>query len=149
MSAGVASRVRRRWLAWAILAVGWACLIFVLSAEPNLQFVPDEGWDFAVRKVGHMAVFGLLAVLVWRTAAETSAISRPATLALAVTILYAITDEIHQGFTAGRYPSVRDVGVDAVGAVLALLAARWIAGRWSRSSVEAPRNTWGEGPRNH
>ena len=35
-------------LAWGAV-VGWAVLIFALSATPNLRFVSDPGLDFVVR----------------------------------------------------------------------------------------------------
>src|SRR5665213_2086672 len=67
-------------LAWAP-AAGWAALIFLLSAQPNLRFVPDPGLDFIVRKLGHMGVFGILALLSWRAFAGTTAWRGPWALA--------------------------------------------------------------------
>ena len=57
-------------------AIAWAGLIFALSAQPNLRFVPDAGLDFLVRKAGHMAVFGILALLAWRAVGMTTAYRR-------------------------------------------------------------------------
>jgi VanZ family protein len=110
---------RRSIAAW-LPAVAWAGLIFAFSAQPNLRFVPDEGLDFLVRKAGHMAVFGILALLAWRAVATTAAWRRPWAWALALAVLYAITDEFHQGFVAGRHPSPVDVGIDATGALIAV-----------------------------
>jgi len=53
--------------------IAWAGLIFAFSAQPNLRFASDEGLDFLVRKAGHMAVFGILALLLWRAMASTTA----------------------------------------------------------------------------
>ena len=64
--------------------------------------------DFVVRKAGHMFVFGVLAMLIWR--------------ALALTVGYAASVEFHQSFTAGRHASPVDVGINSVGALLFLLA---------------------------
>jgi len=111
---------RRRVVAW-LPVVAWAGVIFALSAQPNLRFVPDAGVDFLVRKAGHMGVFGILALLLWRAVGATTALRRPWAWALAVTILYAITDELHQGFVAGRHPSPVDVGIDAAGALVAVV----------------------------
>jgi len=36
-------------------------------------------------------------------------------------ILFSITDEFHQSFVSGRHPSIVDVGIDSIGAGLALL----------------------------
>ena len=112
-------------LAWAIVTLAWALVIFVLSAQPNLRFLPESGWDFTLRKVGHMVVFGLLAVFIWRTAAAAG-IRNPAVVAFVLTVLYAVSDEVHQGFTNGRHPAWEDVVVDAAGALIALLAAAWL-----------------------
>jgi VanZ family protein len=38
-------------------------------------------------------------------------------------VLYAVSDEVHQTFVAGRHGSPRDVLIDAVGAALGLLVA--------------------------
>ena len=109
--------------------VGWAALIFALSAQPNLRFVPDAGLDFVVRKLGHVGVFGILTLLLWRALAGTTAWRRPWAWAFALTVLYAVSDELHQAFVAGRHPSAADVGIDATGALIALVAVRLIRPR--------------------
>ena len=40
-------------------------LIFFLSAQPNLRVSDEAGLDFVLRKIGHMVVFGVLAVLLF------------------------------------------------------------------------------------
>jgi len=82
-------------LAW-LPAIAWAGLIFAFSAQPNLRFAPDEGLDFLVRKAGHMVAFGILALLLWRAMAGTTAWRRPWAWALALAVLYAASDELHQ-----------------------------------------------------
>ena len=99
--------------------VAWAALIFALSAQPNLRFVPDQGLDFVIRKLGHMGAFGILALLQWSALASTSSLRKPWAWALALTVLYAGTDELHQGLVAGRYPSIVDVAIDGTGALIA------------------------------
>ncbi len=114
-------RRRTGLLAW-LPVLAWAAVIFGLSAQPNLRFVSDEGLDFVVRKIGHMGVFGILALLVWRGLGMSTAWRRPRTwtVALGATALYAISDELHQGFVAGRHPSPVDVGIDGAGAAVAI-----------------------------
>jgi len=112
-------------------AIAWAGLIFAFSAQPNLRFAPDEFLDFLVRKAGHMAVFGILALLLWRAVAGTTTRRRPWAPALALTVLYAVTDELHQGFVAGRHPSAVDVGIDAAGALIVVVAVGLIRSRRS------------------
>ena len=101
----------------------WAALIFAFSAQPDLRFVPDDTVDFAVRKAGHMAVFGILALLVWRALATTTRVHWTELWALVLTVLYAISDELHQGAVDGRHASALDVGIDSVGAVIAIVIA--------------------------
>ena len=109
--------------------IAWAALIFAFSAQPNLRFAADAGLDFVIRNAVHMAVFGILALLLWRALAGTTAWRRPWAWSVALAILYAITDEFHQGFVAGRHPSAVDVGIDAAGAAIAVLAAGLIRSR--------------------
>jgi len=93
--------------------------------------------DFVIRKAGHMFVFGVLAVLIWRALAY-SAVRQAMWWSLALTAAYAATDEFHQSFTSGRHPSPVDVAIDSVGALLFLLAlAVWLRSRRARAG--APR----------
>ena len=117
-------------VAWAP-AIAWAGLIFAFSAQPNLRFAPDAALDFLVRKAGHMAVFGILALLLWRAVAGTTAWRRPWAWALALAVLYAATDELHQGFVAGRHAAAVDVGIDATGALIAVVAVGLLRSRRS------------------
>ena len=110
-------------------AIAWAGLIFALSAQPDLRISPDQALDFVLRKAAHMAVFGILALLIWRAIATTTASPRHWLAALVLTVAYAVTDELHQGFVAGRHPSPIDVAIDAAGATIALAVAGSIASR--------------------
>ncbi len=111
----------RRALAW-LPVLAWAALIFAFSAQSDLRFVDDKSLDFVVRKVGHAGVFGILALLAWRAMGMTTEWRQPRTpiVALGLTVAYAITDELHQGFVAGRYPSPVDVSIDSLGALVAI-----------------------------
>jgi hypothetical protein len=109
-------------LAWAPVAA-WAGLIFAASAQPNLVFLPDASLDFVLRKLGHMTVFGILALLLWHAVARTTSARRPWAWAIALASLYAATDEGHQAFVAGRHASAVDVGIDVAGVLLAVAAA--------------------------
>jgi len=75
-----------------------------------------------------MGVFGILALLSWRALAGTTDWRRPWAWAFALTVLYAATDELHQGFVTGRHPSATDVGIDVAGALIGV----W---RWGSSGL--------------
>jgi VanZ family protein len=117
--------LRAQILLW-LPVVAWAALIFAFSATPDLRVAPVADLDFVVRKAGHMFVFGVLAVLIWRALANLQ-VRRAMAWAWVLATAYAATDEFHQGFTAGRHPSPVDVSIDSVGALLGLAAlALWI-----------------------
>lgn len=91
-------------------------LIFLLSAQPDL----GTGLgviDTVLRKLAHMAVFGALWFLWWRGLGY----GRPGP-AIAIAILYGVSDELHQSTVAGRHGSPWDVAIDALGVGLAGLA---------------------------
>jgi VanZ family protein len=45
-------------------------------------------------------------------------------MAAAIALLYGVTDEYHQSFVEGRNGTPVDVGIDAIGISLAILAVR-------------------------
>ena len=106
-------------------------VIFLLSAQPNLS----SGLgviDLVGRKLVHVGEFALLCALWWR-ALRTVATPRWALgAATAITIAYAITDELHQSFVPTRNGAALDVAIDATGALLAAVAL------WRRAARRAP-----------
>ena len=112
-------------------------VIFALSAQPDLNSGLGV-WDTVLRKLAHMTVYGLLGFLWWRALGY----GHPAP-AIAITLLYAVSDEWHQSFVQGRHGSPLDVAIDALGVGLAgaavVLASR--TGRLpdrARSGSSAP-----------
>ena len=98
-------------------------LIFYLSAQPHLS--TDLGTlDVVLRKCAHMVEYGLLWLLWWRALGYGHPLP-----AVAITLAYAASDELHQSFVPGRAGLVSDVLIDAAGVGLAGLAvvlrARW------------------------
>jgi VanZ family protein len=95
-------------------------LIFGLSAMPTDDV--DHGVLYLiVRKAAHFGEYALLTALWWR--ALRSRTADPAALAgaVAIAVVYAITDEFHQTFVDGRTGSPVDVLIDAGGAATAAL----------------------------
>ncbi len=107
-----ASRTLTLWLP----VVLWAGVIFALSSIPSLGTGLGT-WDVILRKGAHMTEYAVLAVLLAR------ALGREAP-ALALGILYAASDELHQAFVRGRHASPIDVAIDAVGLLVGLIAWR-------------------------
>ncbi|MGZ5308085.1 MAG: VanZ family protein [Solirubrobacterales bacterium] len=104
----------------ALAPIALMGLIFVLSAqtfEGDLSTV-----EVVIRKLGHMGEFGLLTVLWWWALRPFTRRALP--VAALISLLYAFSDEFHQGFVEGRHSTLLDVGIDAVGIAVAAFAVR-------------------------
>lgn len=84
------------------------------------------------RKCGHLTEYAILAGLLWRSIRQPEK-SRPrpwrwdeAGLALALVLVYAASDEIHQIFVANRTALATDVLIDTSGGAVGLLLL-WVA----------------------
>jgi VanZ family protein len=114
--------------------------IFYLSSQPGAADYPT--WEAVLRKLGHVTGYALLALAWWRA---FRGLRHPyhgfsALVASgAVSLAYAISDEIHQTFVADRSGTPVDVLLDSLGIAAALL----LAARLSRPSRESgdPRRT--------
>ena len=97
-------------------------IIFLFSSQPSKN-LPDFGLvDRLVKKGGHMLGYGLLAISYW-FGFDWERKKRP--IAWLFAVLYAMTDEFHQSFVAGRHPSMWDVVIfDNFGALISL----WLPG---------------------
>jgi VanZ family protein len=106
--------------AW-LPVVCWAALIFALSSIPHLGTGLGV-WDTILRKGAHVVEYAILAALLLR------ALDRE-TPAFLLGVAYAITDEFHQHFVAGRHASPVDVAIDSTGVLIGILllqrARRW------------------------
>jgi VanZ family protein len=115
---------RSRALSLWLPAVLWAAVIFGFSSVPSLGTGLGT-WDLLLRKAAHMAEYAILAVLLARALGSYA-------WAFGGAVAYAVTDEIHQTFVAGRAGRPLDVLIDAAGAALGLVAWwRLRSRRWS------------------
>ena len=122
------------WLrAWGP-ALLWMGVLFYLSSREQLPQPPNPWVNTLVRKGGHAAAFGLLALLYARGLRYAGVTGKAQLLsAWLLTALYAFSDEVHQGFTPGRHPTVGDWLIDMAGATAALVLLRL----WPRKSAPA------------
>lgn len=118
--------------------IGLMVLIFAASSLPKLP--PDAPgaafyfsgwmpvfpapWEAIIKKSGHLIVYALLAASLWRALrSHRLPVRRAALLTAVIALAYAVSDEWHQSFVAGRRASALDVAIDAAGIGLALLIA--------------------------
>ncbi len=110
----------------------WAGMIFLFSHQSILPGFSLSVLDFLFKKSAHLFVFGVLYLLIWRAgflikfnAKKLDSSLMPSYqnwwLPLAIVIIYAVSDELHQSLVSGRSASLRDVGFDTLGASLMML----------------------------
>ncbi len=97
----------------------YAFIIYYFSSLPNPinSIVPNNlqpYFDFNTF-IYHTIQFAILNFLFYRALKTTG--KNPQTLSILFTVLYAITDEIHQFYVPGRVSSVFDVAIDFLGAI--------------------------------
>ena len=90
----------------------WMGVIFAFSAQSDLS--SGLSWDFPLRKAAHMTEYGILWWLLQRALGEGRR-----SLAAAIAIAYAATDEFHQTFVGGRHGTPVDVLIDTAGIAIA------------------------------
>ena len=115
----------RRWLAW-VPAIAVMVVIFVLSSQRGLRVSENVAVDRPLRATGHLVAFATLAALLL---VALSFGRRPglrdALIAFGITVVYALSDELHQSFVPDRTGRMDDVVTDTIGAVIGLAVA-WV-----------------------
>jgi len=94
----------------------WCGLIFYLSGIPHLK--TELGyWDIILRKLAHLAEYGILSFLTMRALLKSvrMSVAKAVLVSAIFCVLYAVSDEFHQKFVPGRGPSVIDVFIDSMG----------------------------------
>lgn len=130
-------------LAWVVVLL-WMLLIFNLSSqvaedsnklskgvtkvvtETAERVVPGKDFDInrfnpIVRKNAHFFAYLVLGIFVMNALRRSRVYRwRSLLLALGICALYAISDEVHQLFVAGRGGQVKDVFIDSTGAFVGI-----------------------------
>lgn len=130
---------KRSMLAWTA-AAAWMAVIFILSHQPAsvssglssgiTGFILDlfngifPGMDteiheihFLVRKNAHFFAYLFLGILLLNAIRKKGGMQlREILSAFIASVLYAVSDEVHQLFIDGRSGEVRDVMIDSAGA---------------------------------
>ncbi len=110
---------------WAPLFVWMGVIFWGTSLSGGFVGRFDTGVPFAF-DAAHVVEFAILAALAYRAFRTWEGFpSLPALwgAVAAFTVLYAISDEVHQSFIPGRWPSGADLALDTVGGVVGLALA--------------------------
>lgn len=141
----------------------WASLIFFFSTdifssvntagafEPILQQIfpqitPDhiERIHAVFRKLGHFTEYFLFGGLLWRALRSQHGAgtrSRRLALSVAITVIYAASDEWHQSFVPSRTASVIDVLIDTIGGLCGIWSFKLRKSRDNESRLANSKKT--------
>ncbi|MGY3715190.1 VanZ family protein [Sutcliffiella cohnii] len=136
--------MQRLFLSW-LLVVAWMVLIFTFSAQPAEQSSSLSGGivepiietietvvpavtidkDFFhtfIRKNAHFFAYFILGMLSLHAFRRSGVNGIKAVIsAFLLSVVYAISDEVHQLFVPGRSGEVRDVIIDSAGALIGIV----------------------------
>ena len=102
--------------------------IFYLSHQPGDVFNFPEIWS--LDKILHAVAYGFLAAtVIWAfpPGVRQQSADRIAVGVLCLCLTYGISDELHQSFIPGRFPSSLDVVADFAGSMIVVLVWRYVA----------------------
>jgi len=119
---------------WAALI--WAAFILLLMSLPGKDLPDFDFWAIDIEdKLGHVAVFGLLALLmVWGLTKRAVHLTRKSLWAVfLIATFYGGATEILQGVAfPSRYASVLDFVADTVGSASGTIFAYWLFNKLRR-----------------
>ena len=119
-------------------------VIFALSSISGLRVTEDATVDRPIRALGHLAAYAFLAGLVLYA---VTGLARPSwrdiVVALIVTLVYGLSDEIHQANVPDRNGRVEDLFIDAVGSMIGLTVTGFVLGRRMEAGSRAAHRTGG------
>ena len=132
-----------KWFSWGLVLV-WMGIIFFFSHQTasesselssgvmNVIFnivsfispvdISEDFLHFLVRKGAHFTVYFVLGVLIIHALFRCVHWKKDVIFATTISILYAISDEVHQLFIPGRSGEVRDVFIDSSGAIIGIFS---------------------------
>jgi VanZ family protein len=98
---------------------------FLRWLDPQISLSTIATVHFALRKLGHLTEYAVLAALLWRALHNARNLrAKMATLFVGVWVactIIAVSDEFHQSFVASRTASPYDVLIDVCGALIGIL----------------------------
>ena len=142
---------RRLVIKYFFVAV-WMLVIFLMSSEVagtssarsdeivrTIQSIgvsaPADLLTFLVRKAAHISAYFVLGILLFNLLKEYDlGVKKMIFISLAIAMLYACTDEVHQVFVSGRSGQVRDVLIDTAGAAVGVVVYAALCSRFYKKS---------------
>lgn len=132
------TRNKRSFLYYHLPAILYAMLIFYVSGLRDIS--PPSlgvGWDDKLYHFGEYFVFSLLIHIALRYYNRARIRDNIYIIGAIVSVVFAVTDEIHQYFVPGRESSILDLFADSLGAVLAQIVLwRFFKSRRTQKAID-------------
>jgi VanZ family protein len=96
---------------------------FLRQFDPDITSRSIRLLNNSIRKIGHVTeyfVSGILLFRAFRAGSTEPRVPRWAFYSVLFVVLFAMSDEYHQSFVAGRTPAFLDVGLDTLGGLFAI-----------------------------
>ncbi len=105
----------------------WMVVIFFLSSRESTQVSDIYTWNFIFFKSLHIIEYAILYFLLFRAVLQENPKNQKKArlIALLITFLYAVSDEVHQTFVPTREGRLRDVGIDTIGMSLMYIYTKY------------------------
>lgn len=102
-------------------------IVEVISQICDNKIREKDKLETIVRKSAHMLIYtigGILFFLYFNT--YDIVFKKKIIYSIIICVIYAITDEIHQGFVPGRSPQITDILIDTAGVNIGIVISYWI-----------------------
>ena len=123
------------------LPIGLMVLITISSSIPMDAAHADKWYaslEPNIQNLIHIPVFALLSYL-WAQTLTKSFFRNILLSAAVITILFGCFDEFHQVFVPGRYAGLLDIMLDTAGAVIGVIAFKYLS--TTKSKNQSPAET--------
>lgn len=110
----------RKYLSWIITILIAAEIFYFSSISSVPGGTPAEGFNLAI--VYHSIVFFLLSFfLLISIKGKNKMKTKYIIWTIAISLIYAISDEVHQLFVPGRVAGIKDILIDSAGILIATI----------------------------
>jgi len=105
----------------------WMTVIFFFSSRESVSVSDEYTLNFIFFKSLHVIEYAALYFLLFRATVQgnTKNKKKARLLALLITFVYAVSDEIHQTFVPTREGRLRDIGIDTIGMSLMYIYTKY------------------------
>lgn len=109
------------------------------ALSPEQQATIISACSFWIRKAAHFTIYALLGALAFLTVSGYPKLSfrLKGIWSLLMAVLYAATDELHQGLVSGRSCELRDILIDSIGAGIGIAVLLLIARKRQKRKMKA------------